>query len=127
MELWIRSQNRETLLKVEKIKKYDVYSQKVEKQNYMPRNATSYDDMQQVTAYVDDKYLRTIIVANDVEVAEYKTKERALEVLDEIEERISLLNTMCLVHDYNSLISFKKAIGEDKITGLCYPYQMPKE
>ena len=85
MELWIRSQNRETLLKVEKIKKYDVYSQKAEKQNYMPRNATSYDDMQQVTTYVDDKYLRTIIMANDVEVAEYKTKERALEVLDEIQ------------------------------------------
>ena len=93
MELWIRSQDKETLLRVEKIKKYDVYSQKVEKQNYMPRNATSYDDMQQVTAYVDDKYLRTIIVANDVEVAEYKTKERALEVLDEIQRYILLPNT----------------------------------
>lgn len=62
-----------------------------------------------------------------VKLGTYKNIERALEVLNEIEERICLLNTISLVHDNNSLISFKNAIGEDKAKGLCFPYQMPKE
>ena len=123
MELWIRSQDKETLLKVEKIKKYDVYSQKVEKQNYMPRNATSYDDMQQVTAYVDDKYLRTIIVANDVEVAEYKTKERALEVLNEIQSY--LIPKLHHIYDRDLEGNNVKVLGVDSIQTMIYA--MPED
>lgn len=96
MELWIRSQDKLALTKINSIGiEYD-------------KSLVGYGKV-------------------CVKLGTYKTKERALEVLDEIEERISLLSTMSLVHDNNSLISFKKAIGEDKITGLCYPYQMPKE
>ena len=95
MELWIRSQDRKKLLKINEI------------HLGLPSNNE--------------------VWVNNWIIGEYKTKERALEVLNEIEERICLLNTMSLVHDNNSLISFKNAIGEDKIKGLCFPYQMPKE
>lgn len=57
----------------------------------------------------------------------YGTKERALEVLDEIEERIMLINTINIVKDRDSLIAYKNALTEEKIKGLGYPYQMPKD
>ena len=57
----------------------------------------------------------------------YISQERVLEVLDEIEERISSINAMSLVCDTNALISLNNALGEDKIRGLAYPYQMPEE
>ena len=57
----------------------------------------------------------------------YISRERALEVLNEIEERISSINALSLVYDTNALISIKNALGEDKIKGLAYPYQMPEE
>ena len=60
-------------------------------------------------------------------LAIYKTEKRALEVLDEIEERIMLINTINLVKDGDSLIAYKNALTEEKIKGLGYPYQMPKE
>ena len=62
-----------------------------------------------------------------VSFGKYKTKERALEVLDEIEERIMLINTINLAKDRDSLIAYKNALTEEKIKGLGYPYQMPKE
>ena len=99
MELWIRSQDKEVLTRVVDIWKDADKNEIWSKSSFAIKNCLGI----------------------------YKTKERALEVLDEIEERICLLNTMSLVHDNNSLISFKKAVGEDKITGLSYPYQMPKE
>lgn len=102
MELWIRSQHKGNLVLTNSLE-------------IEARNSGLYE----IWDYTTNDHFTFL--------GEYKTKERALEVLDEIEERISLLNTMCLVHDTNSLISFKKAIGEDKITGLSYPYQMPKE
>ena len=57
----------------------------------------------------------------------YKTKERALEVLDEIEERIMLINTINLAKDTDSLIACKNVLTEEKIKGLNYPYQMPEK
>lgn len=57
----------------------------------------------------------------------YKTKERALEVLDEIEERIMLINTINIAKDTDSLIACKNALTEEKIKGLNYPYQMPEK
>ena len=62
-----------------------------------------------------------------VSFGKYKTKERALEVLNEIEERIMLINTINLAKDRDSLIAYKNALTEEKIKGLGYPYQMPKE
>lgn len=60
-------------------------------------------------------------------LAIYKTKERALEVLDEIEERIMLINTINIAKDTDSLIACKNALTEEKIKGLNYPYQMPEK
>ena len=60
MELWIRSQDREHLMKTT-----------------------------DVDISVDDK---TIILINNYEMAKYKTKERALEVLDEIQNKIIKFN-----------------------------------
>lgn len=101
MELWVRSQDKENLLKVDRL---DVNGNKI--QANFKAYSTGYD------------YLIIGI---------YESNDRALEVLDEIEEKISLLNTMSVICDTNSLISFKNAMGEDKIKGLAYPYQMPKE
>lgn len=68
MELWIRSQSREKLVKVNEIK-YEEYKNVL--MNY-PIDA---------------------IIINDKIVQEYKSKERALEVLDEIQNYILLPNT----------------------------------
>ena len=108
MNLWVRSQDKEKLLKI---------------------NGLQYQNCKLVeNETVEANILIGFYSSYENEIlGEYKTKERALEVLDEIEERICLLNTMSLIHDNNSLISFKKAVSEDKITGLSYPYQMPKE
>lgn len=64
---------------------------------------------------------------NSLRYGTYTTKERALEVLDEIEERIMLINTINIVKDRDSLIAYKNALTEEKIKGLGYPYQMPEE
>ena len=57
----------------------------------------------------------------------YKTKERALEVLDEIQERIMLINTINIAKDTDSLIACKNVLTEEKIKRLNYPYQMPEK
>ena len=54
----------------------------------------------------------------------YKTKERAL---DEIQERIMLINTINIAKDTDSLIACKNVLTEEKIKGLNYPYQMPEK
>lgn len=60
MDLWIRSQNRALLEKAETIK---------------------------IAHYIKNKKLtNTIVVNNDYIFGEYESKERALEVLDEIQE-----------------------------------------
>lgn len=53
---------------------------------------------------------------NYIELAEYKSKERAIEVLDEVEKKINLIN---LGHDFGSpMIDLKNPT---------YIYQMPNE
>ena len=99
MELWIRSQDREVLTKVVDIYKDADTNEIWSKSSFGIKNCLGI----------------------------YATKERALEVLNEIEERIMLLNTVSLANDVESLIGFKKAVGEDKATGLSFPYQMPIE
>ena len=98
MELWIRSQDKTTL-----IRSYEIYISEYGKGSYVIRAKK--------TSHI---------------LGAYKTMERALEVLDEIEERIMLLNTTNFVYDTDTLVSFKIALGEDKIKGLSYPYQMPE-
>lgn len=97
MNLWIRSQDRTFLRKVNTIgivKGRDFWS--------IDENLT-------------------------VSFGKYKTKERALEVLDEIQERIMLINTINLAKDTDSLIACKNVLTEEKIKRLNYPYQMPEK
>ena len=103
MELWIRSQDKLDLIK------------------------TGILEIGR-TDYKEETY-KILTLYNDrlVDLGTYETKERALEVLNEIEERVMLINAISLTTDMNSLISFKNAVGEEKINGLGYPYQMPKE
>ena len=76
MELWIRTQNREKIFKVDNLE-------------FLERNGHKY------------------IASNMDLVASYKTKERALEVLDEIQHR---LITLC-----------------DSMNRQLYVYEMPKD
>ena len=89
MELWIRSQDREHLMKTT-----------------------------DVDISVDDK---TIILINNYEMAKYKTKERALEVLDEIQIRIINLQLVGLEEKGQAR---KDARINDELKCI---YEMPEE
>lgn len=105
MELWIRSQDKESLTKVSNI------SLKKIRKPY-----TNEFDCYGIGTYYDNLQV----------LGTYKTKERAIEVLDEIEERIMLINTINIAKDRDSLIACKNVLTEEKIKGLNYPYQMPE-
>lgn len=102
MDLWIKSQDKELLVNAKGFELQQHYK----------------DSPCQIFAVWNNNYNC---------VGTYKTKERALEVLDEIEERIMIINTISLVKDSVSLIAYKNALSEEKIKGIGYPYQMPKE
>ena len=104
MELWIRSQDKEKLLKISGIQYQNcklVENETVEA-NILIGFYSSYE--------------------NEI-LGEYKTKERALEVLDEIQ------NFICIeIHENN--INYEKAdlILKGKIVdSLCKVYQMPEK
>lgn len=103
MELWIRTQDKEALRKVNM---GVMYWKDINDRNCIVNidNATGYSI-----------------------VGAYKTKERALEVLDEIQERIMLINTINIAKDTDSLIACKNVLTEEKIKRLNYPYQMPEK
>ena len=86
MELWIRSQDKERLTTINDLRIYYASKEKV-----------------------------WVIVDCD-DLAYYKTKERALEILDEIQKKINLIN---LGHDFGSPM-----IDLENPT---YIYEMPKE
>ena len=98
MQLWIRSQDKELLTRVVDIWKDADKNEIWSKSSFATKNC----------------------------LGRYKTKERALEVLDEIEERIMLINTINIAKDTDSLIECKNVLTEEKIKGLNYPYQMPE-
>lgn len=90
MDLWIRSQNKELLMKSPELR----YNQK--------------ENDHSILAYDTLGVYRIL--------GTYETKERALEVLDEIQNKINLIN---LGHDFGSpMIDLKNQ---------AYIYQMPKE
>ena len=87
MELWIRSQDKETLMKVNRID--------VQEQN--------------IICYDNDYH------CNETYMGEYKSKERALEVLDEIQDELISTSTVPIFNN-------------EKITcGCSRVYEMPKE
>lgn len=96
MELWIRSQDKEKLIKCNDI----AISTDSEDGKTIGYKIVGYFDKN--TEYED--------------LGIYETKERALEVLDEIQNKINLIN---LGHDFGSpMIDLKNTT---------YIYQMPKE
>lgn len=87
MELWIRSQDKTTL-----IRSYEIY---------ISEQSNTYLIRAKSTSHI---------------LGSYSTVERALEVLDEIQNKINLIN---LGHDFGSpMIDLKNPT---------YIYQMPKE
>lgn len=96
MELWIRSQDKKNLVKIRQIS-LNYQNNKQIIANYMPElyeNSGEYYEL----------------------LGTYKTKERALEVLDEIQNKINLIN---LGHDFGSpMIDLKNPT---------YIYQMPEK
>lgn len=106
MELWIRSQDKKNLVKIRQI-------------------SLNYQNNKQIIANYTPELYENSGVYYEL-LGTYKTKERALEVLDEIEERIMLINTINIAKDRDSLIAYKNALTEEKIKGLGYPYQMPE-
>lgn len=93
MELWVRSQNKEKLVKVNELSLYD---RNVINNNFVLNDNPDYSDIS--------------IIANDnYNLGQYKTKERALEVLDEIQNKITKFN---LKTDYSCTNNI---------------YEMPKE
>lgn len=90
MELWIRSQSKELLMKSPELR----YNRK--------------DNNHSILAYDTLGVYRIL--------GTYETKERAIEVLNEIQNKINLIN---LGHDFGSpMIDLKNPT---------YIYQMPKE
>lgn len=92
MELWIRSQDRRILQKVDNI--------------YLNAN-------------YDNKRICSFIDGDEMELATYKTKERALEVLDAIHQR--LVNIQCLELTGADYIS-----NQMKRNGIDCVYLMPE-
>ena len=106
MDLWIRSQDRESIFKVESA----FYSTNEE----------------------NEHFIRTFIIDDSrngiVKLAQYSTKERALEVLDEI-NNIKLYKYMASL-DWSSFVSsiYEKTTTEQKLLlSMMNTYQMPKE
>lgn len=94
MSIWVRSQDKEFLMKVDNINLgIDVDTKKPNR----------------LFTFVDG-------VTTSFTLGKYKSKERALEVLDEVEKKINLIN---LGHDFGSpMIDLKNPT---------YIYQMPNE
>lgn len=107
MELWIRSQNKLNLTKVNSVI-IDYNYQKKIVANYMEFNG-------------DEDY---------VPLGEYDTEERALEVLDEIQDVIKLKQSWQLNENSFKVCIQKGGYDEEqvmKIIDKMYVYEMPKE
>lgn len=99
MNLWIRSQDKRNLKKI---------------------NTEIY--IKEGTLYAEgDVYF---IVSSGTELGEYKTKERALEVLDEIQKKLSLYSNLRVIGEQQDVLLKLMAfmISEQIIV-----YEMPKE
>ena len=106
MDLWIRSQNRALLEKAETIK---------------------------IAHYIKNKKLtNSIVVNNDYIFGEYKTKERALEVLDEIQDilkpKIEITKVGEPLTTIDGKILYVNQESEMKYQEVStYVYEMPEE
>ena len=108
MELWIRSQDRKLLEKAVMIKIAHLHNESIK----------------------EEDFTYSIIVNNDYVFADYKTKERALEVLDEIQK---LFEPKIILKSIKEIAQTLDGVyytnpDEYEIEQLSsYVYQMPEE
>ena len=96
MELWIRSQDKENLIKANFISVRHIYHQE-----------EITDNFGRIKEFKKGDYKGSVINVDNVNLGTYKTKERALEVLDEIQCHLVNIN--------------------DSRDSYFYVYEMPKE
>lgn len=106
MELWIRSQDKEDLIKVDNLGL--AYR---EKYNFMDKIGDIYNYC--ICQFIDDYH---------VKLGTYKTKERALEILDEIQSKIEDLYAL-----ENCSLKKNSCIERSLVMHNFNIYQMPKE
>lgn len=104
MNLWIRSQDGTILIKVDNLL--------IDDDNFHIYTHNHINNMQMTYT-----------------LGRYKTKERAIEVLDEIQNFIIKLSTLDMIGLPNENVAkvFKKVLDEENMTSLKPVYQMPKE
>ena len=110
MELWVRSQDRLTMMEVNDIRIIDYRGLKEQLQKSI---LSFMSDMEQMKGYLDKDGWG--LSCNETCLGIYETKERALEVLDDIHNALkgnveNHINKFDLYRDDNSIV-----------------YQMPKE
>lgn len=111
MELYIRSQNKEKLIKVDELSLYD---SNILKNNFVLNDKPNYSDIS--------------IIANDnYNLGSYKSKERALEVLDHIQFLIEQTGELTaeIVENIRKLL--KEEMWSINSTSNTATYEMPKE
>ena len=119
MELWVRSQDKEELIKVDNIRIKHEYEEKKVNDNYG-----------RTCAYINGKYRCSYIYTDSTWLGEYKSKERALEVLDEIQK---ILKPQLIIKDSGKIIgTFEDTIIKEGATYelkdlSTYVYEMPSE
>lgn len=116
MELWIRSKDRERLINTSYIEIQHHYSYKNAQEKYLLPNG-SYE-WRNVTK--KDKYVKSVLFGNnEILLGTYNSKKRALEVLNDIEDKL-----------INCIFAKKQnGLGEvlDFMPNSIYVYEMPKE
>lgn len=116
MEIWIRSQDKAGLYKVNEIYSCDIYDKKQVKEKFVrPEKYGDYNT--HLEDIIKETYLYTEIRTLNFIVGIYKTKERALEVLDEIQHKIETPNS----HLENGCEYYMPNDGSMKV------YEMPKD
>lgn len=115
MDLWVRSQDKLTMLKVNDIKIIDYrgLKEQIEKSPVF----SFLGNMEQMKGYIDKDGWG--LNCNDTCMGIYETKERALEVLDEIQINIEKQDTSELLVNSDGIINGQKYYGK--------VYEMPKE
>ena len=131
--MWVRTQNREKLVNVEKFNintlDFNIYGTNSEKKKeWLAKNKKPFFRSKSKHNHIANKeafeivYNVAICSDNSDLLATYPTKERAMEVLDEIQEHIIgkiFIPTPVLEHDWE--------LPSAKIEHLPIVYQMPKE
>lgn len=100
MDIWIRTQNRERLLKVNDI----------------------FMDVTKNIVEMSNVYLLLTFNGREVELGRYKSKERALEVLDEIQDKIKNMYIL-----ENCKLPKKSCIEQSLVMNDFNIYEMPHE